>query len=106
VGIFFETRMHPDVADAVRRAADDARRSGDEVGGELARLTMLHGAPRTQEFQWKRLLIALGLVGILAAAAVGAEWKDLTTSSEALWGLATTTFGIVIGLISGEKASA
>jgi hypothetical protein len=106
MGIFFETRVQQDVEDAVRRRAEDQRRGGDDVDQELARLTMLHGAPRTQELQWKRLLLALGVVGLLAAAAAGAEWADLPTSSDALWGLATATFGIVIGLISGEKASA
>jgi hypothetical protein len=105
VGIFFETRVHQDVEDAVRQAADDERRGG-QGGRDLAMLALLHGAPRTQALQWNRLLLAIGLVGILAAAAAGAEWADLTTSSEALWGLATATFGIVIGLIGGEKASA
>jgi hypothetical protein len=106
VGIFFETRVHQDVEDAVRRVAEHERRGEDDVEGELARLTLLHGAPRTQELQWNRLLIAIGLVGILAAGGVAAEWGDLTTSSDALWGLATATFGIAAGLIGGEEPSA
>lgn len=52
------------------------------------------------------LLIALGLVGILAAAAVISEAHDLNDATDALWGLTTATFGLVVGLLGGEKAAA
>ena len=106
MGLFYETKLHPDVEDAVRRASTGVRRGEGDVEGDVARLALLHGSPRKQEIQWPRLLMALGLVGILAAAAVTSEAHDLHDATDALWGLTTATFGLVVGLLGGEKAAA
>jgi hypothetical protein len=59
-----------------------------------------------QLLQWNRLVAALAILGILVAAAVGAEAADLDKSSDALWGLTSSVLGLVVGLLGGEKASA
>jgi uncharacterized membrane protein HdeD (DUF308 family) len=50
-----------------------------------------------------RLLFALGLLAVLAGAAVATEAADLQRSSDALWGLTVSVLGLVVGLLAGEK---
>jgi hypothetical protein len=50
------------------------------------------------------LLVALAIVAALLVGGVIADAADLPNSSKALFGLATTAFGIVVGLLTGEKS--
>jgi hypothetical protein len=91
VGIFFDTTVRDDVDDG-----DESRR-----GGERRR-----PAPRVEQtLQWKRLLFALAILGVLIAAAVGTEAASLDASSKALWGLSASILGLIVGLVGGEKSS-
>jgi hypothetical protein len=45
------------------------------------------------------------LFGVIAAIAWYAEIRELEGATEALWGIATTAFGVVLGFVGGEAAS-
>jgi hypothetical protein len=51
-----------------------------------------------------RLAVALGIVGLLIAAAITTDAFDLSASSTALYTLATTAFGMVVGLADRGEA--
>lgn len=59
-----------------------------------------------QALRLDRLLAAVGLLAVLAGAAIGTEAADLQKSSDALWGLTVSVLGLVVGLIAGEKGGA
>jgi len=84
----------------LRDAVAEERRDAGEVEAELERL-----APRTQALRLDRLLFALGLLGVLAGAAVATEAAELEKSSDALWGLTVSVLGLIVGLLGGEKAA-
>jgi hypothetical protein len=52
------------------------------------------------------LIVALAVVAVLIGCAIGTDAAHLPSSSKALFGLATTAFGIVVGLLTGEKPKA
>jgi hypothetical protein len=104
MGFFYESHLRPEVEDAIRRAETGATRGPGDADSEIARIALLHGSAHTQEIQWSRLVIALGLVGALALGGVIADAFSLEKSTEAFWGLATAAFGIIVGLLGGEKA--
>ena len=106
MGIFYQSKLHPEVEEAVRRASTGTRRGEGDPEADMARLALVHELTREQEIQWPRLLIALGLVAALAVGGVICEAFDLDSSTDAFWGLATAAFGIIVGLLGGEKASA
>jgi hypothetical protein len=49
------------------------------------------------------LIVALLIVAVLIGAGIATQAAHLTASSAALFSLATTAFGIVVGLLTGEK---
>lgn len=49
------------------------------------------------------LVVALVIVAVLLGAGIGTDAANLPNSSKALYALATTAFGIVVGLLTGEK---
>ncbi len=51
------------------------------------------------------MLAALGLLAVLAGAAIATEAADLPKSSDALWALTVSVLGLVVGLIAGEKGA-
>jgi len=52
-----------------------------------------------------RLLIAAGIVILLAVAGMVSEAQGWTESSKAIWGLAASAFGVIVGLLGGEAAN-
>ena len=86
----------------MRDALDEGRRDAGDVTADVERL---RAHAQTQTLRLDRLLAALGLLAVLAAAAVGTEAADLETSSEALWGMTVSVLGLVVGLLSGEKGA-
>jgi hypothetical protein len=49
-----------------------------------------------------RLLVAVGLVAALVIGGVVTEANGWSNSSTAIWALATTAFGVIVGLLGGE----
>lgn len=52
-----------------------------------------------------RLLVAVGLVAALVVGGVVTEANGWTDSSTAIWALATTAFGVIVGLLGGEATT-
>ncbi len=52
---------------------------------------------------YPRLITALGIVAVLLIGAVWTDAAHVGDSSNALFALATTAFGMVVGLLTGEK---
>lgn len=108
MGIFFEAKpVRPAVREAIRDAIitdhatvenldAEANARADSVANEL-----LGGAA----FNTGRFLIAAAIFLAIVVAAIISEAADLDESNEALFGLATTIFGVVVGFLGGEKSS-
>jgi hypothetical protein len=56
----------------------------------------------TASLQALRLLVAVGLVAALVIGGVVTEANGWSNSSTAIWALATTAFGVIVGLLGGE----
>jgi hypothetical protein len=66
--------------------------------------TAAAASPGTQAtLNLENLAIALLLVVAFVGAGIGTNAVGLTDSTTALFALATTAFGIVVGLLTGEK---
>jgi hypothetical protein len=103
MGIFWSEPPATDLEAALERAYQTPP-PPEERRAELARQEAQQVAgPST--FRADRLLLALAIVAVLLGAGVWAEAGNLAASSKALFGLATTAFGIVVGLLTGEKPS-
>lgn len=85
-----------DVAFAARPPGSDQERA------RLVRNSAREVAPQAQ-LKVVPLVIALGIVGVLLGAGIWTDAAGLKGSSRAVFGLATTAFGIVVGLLGGEK---
>jgi hypothetical protein len=57
------------------------------------------------KFNAGRFIGALALFASIVAGAVVCEATDLEKSSDALWALAATVFGVVVGFLGGEKSA-
>jgi len=61
----------------------------------------LRGTP-PQTFEAGRFLVAVGILAAFLGMAIGTDAAGLATSATALYGLATTTLGLIVGLLGGE----
>ncbi|MDX6231691.1 MAG: hypothetical protein QOH68_650 [Nocardioidaceae bacterium] len=109
MGIFFEHRDAAATA-KVKQALEDAYRQEAATPAE-AQVRAAGVAPAVvaqaaaPAFQPARFFGALAIVAALIALGIFAEangWKD---SSKAVFALATTLFGVVVGLLGGEKSA-
>ena len=57
------------------------------------------------KFNAGRFVGAIVVFGVIVAAAIVCEATDLDKSSDALWALAATVFGVVVGFLGGEKSA-
>lgn len=62
-------------------------------------------SPRTQAAELNSTNLVIGILIVIAfvGAGIGTNAAGLTTSTTSLFALATTAFGIVVGLLTGEK---
>lgn len=56
-------------------------------------------------FNKGRFVGALLLFAAIVVAAIITDAADIDDSSKALWGLAATVFGVVVGFLGGEKTA-
>lgn len=80
----------PSEAEAESRANDLAQASTTET---------------EQSLQVGRLLIAMAIVIVLIGAGIWTSAAGLSDPSKSIFGIATTAFGVVVGLLGGEKKS-
>jgi hypothetical protein len=84
--------LHPVMNDPTAARADAQARA-------VAVTRSLSGPPR---FCWNRFIGALALFLVVLAAGVGTDVDHLQHSPVALFGLATTILGLIVGQLSGE----
>lgn len=77
----------------------------DQQAHDLA--AAVASAPPAQAATLDKLNLAIAILIVFAfvGAAIGTDAVGLSTSTTSLFALATTAFGIVVGLLTGEKPS-
>jgi len=109
VGVFFEQVPQSNLAAMVERELQEALRtdphSVDTEAEAAVRSKAVTAAMRSGTFKTSSFMVALAILGVFVAGAVVADAVNLDDSSKALYGFATTTLGIIVGLIGGEKTS-
>jgi hypothetical protein len=106
MGIFwtYSTEPRPSVVASFKAALAKSPPSGnalDSEAEERAAATADTTAPAN--LNSKNLIVAIIIVAALIGAAIGTDAANLPNSSKALYVIATTAFGIVVGLLTGEK---
>lgn len=92
--------VHASLAESPPAAGDDLdARTNAIVNSATAQAA---GAEVPASLQALRLLVAVGLVAGLVIGGVVTEANGWTDSSTAIWALATTAFGVIVGLLGGE----
>ena len=108
MGVFFDTDAAPSrtvVASAIKDALEtDPATVPDTDGAAQAKANEVVAAEHTK-FHTDRFIGALLILAAVAGAAIGTEAAGLPTATRALWGFGATIFGVVAGLLGGEKAS-
>jgi hypothetical protein len=107
MGIFYtRPSSQPIVQDAIHNAL---ARNPANVNVEEESVTRANAVSQqlgeTREFQTGRFLLALAILIAFIAAAIITDASNLPDSSKALWGLATTILGVIVGLLGGESAA-
>ena len=106
MGIFWEETGNPapDVERSFKDALAKAPPSDSTLDAEAHdRATAAANANTPAKLKTANLIVALLIVAVLIGCAIGTDAAHLPNSSKALFGLATTAFGIVVGLLTGEK---
>jgi hypothetical protein len=97
----------PLVVDALREALNndppplsDASKAAAEKASKVMVQVSAGG-----EFKTGRFIGALVIFAVIVGGAAGADAAGLPDSSKALYGFAATIFGLVVGLLGGEKTA-
>ena len=109
MAIFFDqSPTKPAIRTAIKEALalDPNSLENLDLEADSRTSAVLDDKPAAPLFRTDRFLVALGIFLAILAAAIVADATNLDDSSKALYGFATTIFGLVVGLISGEKPSA
>jgi hypothetical protein len=77
----------------------------DEQARELAGALALAPPRQAAKVNGGSLIIAIVIVAALVGAGIGTNAAGLDAATTALFSLGTTAFGIVVGLLTGEKPS-
>jgi hypothetical protein len=78
----------------------------DQQAQELATAVASATPSQTGEVNKGNLITALLIVVAFVGAGIGTDAVGLSASSTALFALGTTAFGIIVGMLSGEKSTA
>jgi hypothetical protein len=108
MGIFYtRPSSQPIVQEALQNALATNPANVDNVNEEAATRanTVSEQLGETKEFQTGRFLVALAILIAFIAAAIITDATGLPDSSKALWGLAATSLGIIVGLLGGESTA-
>jgi hypothetical protein len=83
-------------------ASPPSKAEADSRADDLARASTTDSR---QSLQVGRLLIAMAIVIVLVGAGIWTAAVGLSDPSKSIFGIATTAFGVVVGLLGGEKKS-
>jgi hypothetical protein len=106
MGVFWDYKDQPSqaVVDSFRAALEKTPPQGPALDEEATtRAAAVTNASPPASLNRANLVVALVVVAVLLGAGIGTDAANLPNSSKALYALATTAFGIVVGLLTGEK---
>ena len=111
MGIFWQPQPQPQplVTQQFRAALAAPPPPTEELERQAQDLaTRAASAPPSQsgEVNKGNLITAILIVVAFVGAGIGTDAAGLSASSTALFGLGTTAFGIIVGLLGGEKSTA
>lgn len=108
MGLFYE-RVSTGAGKTMKEALAEALETDPSSVGnveEAAKVRAAEVAPAGYtKFNAGRFIGAVVVFAIIVAAGIATEAFDLDKSSDALWALAATVFGVVVGFLGGEKAA-
>jgi hypothetical protein len=106
MGIFwtYSAEPRPSVVDSFKTALAKPAVSGNALDNEASeRAAAVADTTAPANLNWKNLIVAIILVLALLGTAIGTDAANLPNSSKALYAIATTAFGLIFGLLTGEK---
>jgi hypothetical protein len=59
----------------------------------------------SSKFNGTRFMVAFGIFLALLGIAIGCDASNLTSSTTAVYGLVSSIFGVIVGLLGGEKGT-
>lgn len=108
MGIFWNYTAQPPASTtqlfrAALQAPPPARADLESQARDLAAQATPQPQVHTANLNVMNLIVAILIVFAFVGAGIGTNAAGLTTSTASLFALATTAFGIVVGLLGGEK---
>jgi hypothetical protein len=91
--------VHGQLAEALRRTPPD------ESDIEAQASVMAAATTGSVTVNWKPLLVALAIFGVLLLVAIVVDWKNMVDDSTIYTGFASTALGVVLGFLSGDAAA-
>jgi hypothetical protein len=110
VGVFFNQvpvqrmQVHNAILDALR--TDPAQVQNPDAEAQNRTDAAITPPASYAAFNTGRFIGAILIFGALVGAAIGSDAAGLADSQKALYGLAASVFGVVIGFLGGEKSAA
>jgi hypothetical protein len=106
MGVFYEAS---DSNEQIRRVVKDALAARPALAEDAEAVehnasAAVKAVKSSSQLDVGRLLIAIAILAVIVGAAVGTDAANLDDlSSKALWALASSVFGVILGLLGGEK---
>lgn len=108
MGVFFEPSEEPAnvqvaIAGALSRNPDALKNPG--AAAEVAAQAAREAKGKGKRFITRNFLVAVAMFFAIVALGAVTELMGLKASSQALWGLAGSIFGVIVGLLGGEQSA-
>ncbi|HET9110344.1 MAG TPA: hypothetical protein VFN78_05930 [Ktedonobacterales bacterium] len=108
MGVFFEPSDEPAnmqfaIAGAFSRNRDALKDPG--AAAEVAAHAAHEARGKGKRFTTRNFLIAAAMFFAIVALGAVTELMGLKASTQALWGLAGSIFGVIVGLLGGEQSA-
>jgi hypothetical protein len=104
MGVFVTKTARPSAVVGQLAAAYQAPQHSPEEASQLAQQAATAPLAADTEFHTGRFLGALAIFAALLALAVLADAESWVSDTSALYGMATTVLGVIVGLLGGENA--
>jgi hypothetical protein len=109
MGLFFEPAANidrTDVRGAIKEALQKDPATVADADAESEKKTNEIAPLGYAKFNAGRFIGAILIFAAIVGCAIGTDAAGLSDSEKALWGLAGTIFGVVVGFLGGEKVGA
>jgi hypothetical protein len=106
MGVFFGRRPgQAQVVEGIKAALETDPQTIADTSAEAKERAAALAQP-DQPFYTARFVVAVLIFACIVGAAIGTDAAGLSASSKALYGFAAAIFGVVVGLLGGEKSAA